>query len=91
MKLDVLDGFEEVKVCVAYEVDGKEIDYMPLDLETAKPVYKSFKGWDKTEGARSWDELPSEAQDYIKAIEELTATKVGMISTSPDRNDTILL
>jgi adenylosuccinate synthase len=91
MKLDVLDGFEEVKVCVAYEVDGKEIDYMPLDLETAKPVYKSFKGWDKTEGARSWEELPIEAQDYIKALEVLTATKVGMISTSPDRNDTILL
>ena len=91
MKLDVLDGFEEVKVCVAYEVDGKEIDFMPLDLETAKPVYKIFKGWDKTEGARSWDELPIEAQDYIKALEELTATKVGMISTSPDRNDTILL
>lgn len=91
MKLDVLDGFDEVKVCVAYEVDGKQIDYMPLDLETAKPVYKSFKGWDKTEGARSWDELPVEAQTYIKAIEELTATKVGMISTSPDRNDTILL
>jgi adenylosuccinate synthase len=91
MKLDVLDGFEEVKVCVAYEVDGKEIDYMPLDLETAKPIYKTFKGWGKTEGARSWDELPIEAQEYIKALEVLTATKVGMISTSPDRNDTILL
>ncbi len=91
MKLDVLDGFEEIKVCVAYEVDGKEIDFMPLDLETAKPVYKTFKGWDKTEGARSWDELPIEAQEYIKALEVLTATKVGMISTSPDRNDTILL
>ena len=91
MKLDVLDGFEEIKVCVAYEVDGKEIDYMPLKLETAKPVYKTFKGWDKTEGARSWDELPLEAQEYIKALEVLTATKVGMISTSPDRNDTILL
>jgi len=91
MKLDVLDGFEEIKVCVAYEVDGKEIDYMPLDLATAKPVYKTFKGWDKTEGARSWDELPVEAQEYIKALEVLTATKVGMISTSPDRNDTILL
>ncbi len=91
MKLDVLDGFDEIKVCVAYEVDGKEIDYMPLDLETAKPVYKTFKGWDKTEGARSWDELPIEAQEYIKALEVLTKTKVGMISTSPDRNDTILL
>jgi len=91
MKLDVLDGFDEIKVCVAYEVDGEQIDYMPHDLEHAKPIYKSFKGWDKTEGARSLDELPEEAKAYLKAIEEMTQTKIGMISTSPDRNDTILL
>ena len=91
MKLDVLDGFSEVKVCVAYEVDGEEIDYLPSDLENAKPVYKTFKGWAKCEGARTFAELPEEAQHYVKAIEELTQTKVGMISTSPDRNDTILL
>jgi adenylosuccinate synthase len=91
MKLDVLDGFDEIKVCVAYEVDGETVDYMPLDLEKAKPVYRSFKGWEKSEGARSFDALPEEAQTYIRSLEELTQTKVGMISTSPDRNDTILL
>ncbi len=91
MKLDVLDGFDEIKVCVAYELNGERIDYMPSDFESVTPVYETFKGWDKTEGARTWDELPVEAQDYIKAIERLSKTKVGMISTSPERNDTILL
>ncbi len=91
MKLDVLDGFDEIKVCVAYEVNGETIDYLPLDLESAKPIYKSFKGWDKTEGARSMDELPQEAKDYLTEIEKLVETKIGLISTSPDRNDTIIL
>ncbi|MDX1294855.1 MAG: adenylosuccinate synthase [Sulfurimonadaceae bacterium] len=91
MKLDVLDGFKEIKVCVAYEVNGEQIDYFPSDLDNVKPVYKTFPGWEKSEGARSFDALPKAAQDYVKAIEELTQTKVGMISTSPDRNDTILL
>jgi adenylosuccinate synthase len=91
MKLDVLDGFDEIQVCVAYEVNGEVIDYMPLDLENVKPIYKTFAGWDKTEGARRFEELPSTAQEYLRAIEELTQTKIGMISTSPDRNDTIIL
>jgi adenylosuccinate synthase len=91
MKLDVLDGFDEIKVCVAYEINGKTIDYLPSDLEDVVPVYKTFKGWEKSEGARTFDALPQEAQDYVKAIEELTQTKIGMISTSPDRNDTILM
>jgi adenylosuccinate synthase len=91
MKLDVLDGFDEIQVCVAYELNGEVIDYMPLDLENVKPVYKTFAGWDKTEGSRNFDELPETAQIYLKALEELTQTKIGMISTSPDRNDTILL
>ncbi|NOQ30403.1 MAG: adenylosuccinate synthase [Helicobacteraceae bacterium] len=91
MKLDVLDGFDEIKVCVAYELNGEEIDYMPQDLENVKPIYKTFKGWDKSVGARNFNELPKEAQDYVKVIEELTNTKVGMISTSPERLDTILL
>lgn len=91
MKLDVLDGFEEILVCVAYELNGEVIDYMPLDLEAVKPIYKTFAGWDKTEGVRSFQDLPKTAQEYLKAIEELTQTKIGMISTSPDRNDTILL
>lgn len=91
MKLDVLDGFDEIQVCVAYEVNGEVIDYLPLDLENVKPVYKTFKGWDKTEGVRSFEELPATAQEYLRALEELTQTKIGMISTSPDRNDTILM
>ncbi len=91
MKLDVLDGFDEIKVCVAYEVNGEQINYLPSNLEDVKPVYKTFKGWEKSEGARSFDALPQEAQVYVRALEELTQTKVGMISTSPDRNDTIIL
>jgi len=91
MKLDVLDGFAEVKVCVAYELNGKEIDYMPANLENVKPIYKSFKGWDKSVGARTLEELPKEARDYILAIQEITKTKVGIISTSPEREDTIIL
>jgi len=90
MKLDVLDGFEEVKVCVGYEVDGEVIDHLPLDLERAKPVYKSFPGWEKTEGVREWDALPETARAYLSEIERLTETKIGMVSTSPDRNDTII-
>jgi len=91
MKLDVLDGFDEVKVCVAYEYEGKEIDYMPSDLDAVKPIYKTFKGWDKTEGARTFEELPPSAQEYVKIIEEISKTKVGIISTSPERDDTIIL
>jgi adenylosuccinate synthase len=90
MKLDVLDGFEEVKVCVAYEIEGEEIDYVPYDLETANPVYKSFPGWDKTEGCQNFDELPETAKSYIQALEEMIGTKIGIISTSPDREDTII-
>ena len=91
MKLDVLDGFEEIKVCVAYELNGEEIDYMPVDLDDVKPVYKTFKGWDKTKGIKSYNELPQNAKDYLSAIEKMCETKIGLISTSPDRNDTILL
>ncbi|DAB30705.1 MAG TPA: adenylosuccinate synthase [Sulfurimonas sp. UBA12504] len=91
MKLDVLDGFAEVKVCVAYELDGKEIDYLPSNLEDVKPIYKSFPGWDNSAGARTLEELPQAAREYIKTIEEITKTKVGIISTSPEREDTIIL
>jgi adenylosuccinate synthase len=91
MKLDVLDGFDEIKICTHYEVGGETIDYLPLELDDVTPVYKSFKGWDKTEGVRTFDDLPQTAKDYIQAIEKLTETKVGLVSTSPDRNDTIIL
>jgi len=91
MKLDVLDGFDEVKVCVAYEYEGKEIDYMPADLDAVKPIYKTFKGWDNSVGARTFDALPADAQAFVKIIEEISKTKVGIISTSPERDDTIIL
>jgi len=91
MKLDVLDGFHEVKVCVAYEYNGQEIDYIPSDLENVTPIYKTFKGWDNSRGARTFEELPQSAQDYVKIIEEISKTKVGIISTSPERDDTIIL
>ncbi len=91
MKLDVLDGFDEVKLCVAYELDGKEIDYMPSNLDDVKPIYKTFKGWNNSVGARTFDALPKDAQDFVKTIEEISKTKVGIISTSPERDDTIIL
>ncbi|MCW9026893.1 MAG: adenylosuccinate synthase [Thiovulaceae bacterium] len=91
MKLDVLDGFDEVKLCVAYEYNGTEIDYMPADLENVKPVYKTFKGWNNSVGARKFEDLPENAQAFVKTIEEISKTKVGIISTSPERDDTIIL
>lgn len=91
MKLDVLDGFDEVKVCVAYEYNGQEIDYLPADLENVTPIYKTFKGWNNSVGARKFEDLPQSAQDYVKIIEEISKTKVGIISTSPERDDTIIL
>jgi len=91
MKLDVLDGFDEVKVCIAYEFDGVEIDYLPSDLESVTPIYKTFKGWDNSVGVRRFEDLPATAQEYVKIIEEISQTKVGIISTSPEREDTIIL
>jgi len=89
MKLDVLDGFKKVKICVAYEKDGKKITNFPTNLEGVKPIYQEFDGWDSVVGIREFDKLPKSAKEYIKAIEELTKTKVGIISTSPEREDTI--
>jgi len=90
MKLDVLDGFEEIKVCTSYSVNSQEIAYVPYDLEDAKPLYTTFKGWDKTEGIRDFDALPQTAKEYIEALEKMVGTKIGIISTSPQREDTII-
>ncbi|NPA27594.1 MAG: adenylosuccinate synthase [Epsilonproteobacteria bacterium] len=90
MKLDVLDGLDEIKVCVGYEFEGKKINYVPYTLENVKPIYKSFKGWSKSKGIREFEKLPLEAKDYILALEELSGAKIGIISTSPDREDTII-
>ncbi len=91
MKLDVLDGFKKVKICVAYEIDGERVEDFVFDLDKAKPVYEEMDGWERSEGVRRFEDLPKNAQKYIKRIEELTSTKIGMVSTSPDRRDTILL
>ncbi|WP_173026306.1 adenylosuccinate synthase [Nitratiruptor sp. SB155-2] len=89
MKLDVLDGFEKIKVASKYLYEGEEIDYMVSDLENVEPIYLEFEGWDRVEGIRSWKDLPLNAKRYIEAIEELIETKISLISTSPDRADTI--
>ena len=90
MKLDVLDGFETIKICTAYEVDGVVIDYMPSNMDNITPIYEDIAGWDSVVGCREFDKLPKTAKEYIERIEELTKTKVGIISTSPEREDTII-
>jgi adenylosuccinate synthase len=90
MKLDVLDGFDTIKICTAYELDGEIIDYMPSDIENVKPIYEDIKGWDSVVGCRVFEDLPQTAKDYIRRIENLTNTKVAIISTSPEREDTII-
>jgi len=90
MKLDVLDGFEEIKICTGYEFEGEVIDYVPYDLEHVKPIYETFPGWDKVEGISEYDKLPDSAKAYIETIERVSGVRVGIISTSPDRNDTIV-
>lgn len=90
MKLDVLDGFEQIKVCVAYEDEnGVRLEEFPSSLTNVKPIYKTFQGWDKTEKIREFDKLPQNAQKYILELEKFIGVKIKMISTSPDRNDTI--
>jgi len=94
-KLDVLDGMDELKVCTAYKVNGGEIDHLPAsawEQAEATPVYESFDGWQQsTMGARSWAELPASTIKYIRRIEELIEAPVALLSTSPEREDTILV
>ena len=90
MKLDILDGFEEIKICTGYEFEGERIDYVPYDLERVKPIYETFPGWEKVEGISDYDRLPDSAKAYIETIERVSGVKVGIISTSPDRDDTIV-
>ncbi len=94
-KLDVLDGLETLKICIAYKLNGKEIDYLPADSDLAEqcePIYEELPGWsDTTAGIREFDKLPKTAQNYLRRIEELVGVKLAVISTSPERNDTILL
>jgi len=94
-KLDVLDELDEIKMCIEYELNGKKIDYLPSSVEDQikiKPIFKSFKGWKKsTNGVKNIDELPQEAKNYIYAIEDFVGAKISSISTSPERDDTILV
>jgi len=90
MKLDVLDGFPKIKICKAYDLNGETINYMPTDLDDVKPIYEDIDGWDSVVGCRDYDALPENAKKYIERIEELTGVKVGIISTSPERDDTII-
>jgi adenylosuccinate synthase len=94
-KLDILDGFDEIKVCVRYRLDGREIDYLPASASAqarVEPIYETVEGWKSvTAGARSWAELPAQAIKYVRRIEELVDCPVALLSTSPEREDTILV
>jgi adenylosuccinate synthase len=94
-KLDVLDGLKEIKVCVGYELDGSRIDYLPASMGAqarVKPIYETLEGWSETTaGARSWAQLPAQAIKYVRYIEEQIGAPVAMLSTSPERLDTILV
>ena len=94
-KIDVLDEFKNLYICVAYKLNGKKIDYLPADLQNqlkVKPIYKRFDGWLKnTKGIKKWKDLPKNAQKYINFIKDYCGVKISSISTSPKREDTILL
>ncbi|MCA1243935.1 adenylosuccinate synthase [Stappia stellulata] len=94
-KLDVLDGLDEIKICVAYELDGERIDHLPASQGAqarVKPIYETLPGWkESTEGARSWADLPAQAVKYVRHVEELIGAPVALLSTSPERDDTILV
>ena len=94
-KLDVLDGFDTVMICTGYRLDGRELDHLPAhpsEQARVEPIYEEFEGWsESTAGARSWAQLPAQAIKYIRRIEELTECPVALVSTSPEREDTILV
>ena len=94
-KLDVLDGFETLRICTGYRLNGRTLDYLPphaSDQAAAEPIYETIPGWSQsTAGARSWAELPAEAIKYIRRVEELIRCPVALVSTSPEREDTILV
>ncbi|WP_254473074.1 adenylosuccinate synthase [Bartonella sp. B1098] len=94
-KLDVLDGLDEIKICIGYELDGRKIDYLPSSMGAqarVKPIYETLEGWkEKTAHALRWEDLPVQAIKYIRYIEALINTKIALLSTSPEREDTILI
>ena len=94
-KLDVLDELDEIKICVQYDLNGEKVDYLPAAVEDQlkiQPIYKTFPGWkESTNGIKNIDELPDNAKKYIFAIEDFIGTQISSISTSPERDDTILI
>ncbi len=94
-KLDVLDGLEEIKICVGYMLDGERIDYLPASQGAqarVEPIYETLEGWsESTRGARTWNDLPAQAVKYVRHVEELIGAPVALLSTSPEREDTILV
>src|SRR6187397_2614997 len=94
-KLDILDGFKEIKVCVGYRLNGREIDYLPASEHAqagVEPIYETVEGWQEpTAGARSWADLPAQAIKYVRRVEELVGCPIALLSTSPEREDTILV
>ncbi|WP_298966516.1 adenylosuccinate synthase [uncultured Methylobacterium sp.] len=94
-KLDILDGFDSINICTGYRLDGHEIDHLPAsqgDQARVEPIYETIEGWhETTAGARSWAELPAQAIKYVRRIEELIGATVALLSTSPERDDTILV
>lgn len=94
-KLDVLDGLDELKICVGYRLDDRDMEYLPASQsqqERVVPVYETLEGWkESTVGARSWNDLPAQAVKYVRHIEELIGAPVALLSTSPEREDTILV
>ena len=94
-KLDVLDGFDTLKICVAYDLDGQRLDYLPTAADQqarCTPIYEEIEGWSETtQGARSWADLPAAAIKYVRRVEELIGCPVALLSTSPEREDTILV
>jgi adenylosuccinate synthase len=94
-KLDVLDTLPELKICTGYTLDGKEIEYLPaaqIQQTRVEPVYETMEGWKQsTRGARSWADLPAQCIKYVRRLEELVGVPVALLSTSPKREDTILV
>ncbi|AIO66218.1 adenylosuccinate synthase [Burkholderia oklahomensis] len=94
-KLDVLDGLEEVKLCVGYKIDGEDVDLLPrgaAEVARCEPVYETFGGWkESTVGIKSWDALPANARAYLTRVQEVAGVPIDMVSTGPDRDETILL
>ncbi|GJE38861.1 adenylosuccinate synthase [Methylobacterium persicinum] len=94
-KLDILDGFETIQICTGYRLDGRELDYLPAsqaDQARVEPIYETVEGWSETTaGGRSWADLPAQAIKYVRRIEELIGAPVVLLSTSPERDDTILM